>query len=216
MEFKIYPVSEYFYTIEFQIEPSLESVTFLENVKSLLLPKLRNNLLEMPIGLNSIGLAFKNEQLLSENYLKEIIHLTVENAVLDTKEAYKSTNSFEIKVKYDGEDLENISKVTGLSFLEIIQIHTSATYKVGMIGFLPGFPYILGLPEVLKIQKKSVPNAALKAGSVAIADVFTGIYPYESPGGWHVIGYTDFQLFNTNISPYSTLKVGDSINFVAV
>jgi inhibitor of KinA len=216
MEFKVYTVAENFYSVEFQILPNLESISFLENIKLNLLPVLEQIIIEMPIGLNSIGLVLKNNQYVSESFLINSIDNAVKLVVNYSIENLKRGNSFEIKVSYEGEDLEYVSQKTGMSVSEIITLHSSGVYKVGMIGFLPGFPYILGLPEQLKLPRKEVPKVTLKAGSVGIADIYTGIYPSQSPGGWHILGYTDFELFNINKTPFATLKVGDSIKFLAI
>ena len=83
-----------------------------------------------------------------------------------------------------------------------------------MIGFLPGFPYLLGLPEVLHLPRKTSPNTRVPMGSVAIADVFSGIYPIQSPGGWYIVGNTSFELLDSK--GLSTLSVGDTVKFKAI
>lgn len=125
-----------------------------------------------------------------------------------------------IPVCYDeefGPDLVFLMKYCGLTKQEIINIHSAATYKVHMIGFLPGFAYLGGMSEQLLAPRKSVPRAKVPAGSVGIAGAQTGIYPLESPGGWQLIGQTPLQLFDLkqNQKP-SLLKAGDEVIFTPI
>jgi inhibitor of KinA len=97
-----------------------------------------------------------------------------------------------------------------------VRLHAATDHVVGMIGFAPGFPYLLGLPAALSIPRRSTPRTRVPAGSVAIAERQTGIYPRDSPGGWHVIGRTDRVLFDPLKSPPSLLRAGDVVRFVPV
>lgn len=109
-----------------------------------------------------------------------------------------------LPVCYEGEhgrDLREVEKVTGLSREEIIAIHAAGTYEVWMIGFMPGFPYLGGLNPKLRVPRKATPDSYVPAGSVAIAEEFTGIYPADSPGGWHVIARTPKKLVDYNSAP---------------
>jgi inhibitor of KinA len=115
-----------------------------------------------------------------------------------------------------GQDLDFVSKHSHLPTEEIIQLHTSSLYTVFMIGFSPGFPYLGILPEKLEVPRKSNPDSNLPAGSVAIAGRQTGIYPFETPGGWQVIGRTPLRLFDTGRSENSLLKTGYRVQFVSI
>jgi inhibitor of KinA len=124
--------------------------------------------------------------------------------------------SFEIPVRYggaDGFDLEDVARATGLDEAGVIEAHSSATYEVRFIGFSPGFPYLAGLPERLRVPRKASPRPQVPAGSVAIAGVQAGIYPCASPGGWNVIGRTGFALFDPATSEVATLAAGDRVRF---
>lgn len=123
---------------------------------------------------------------------------------------------FEIEVNYSGLDLEEVAKSCKLSIREVIKLHSAPIYTVAMIGFLPGFPYLIGLDKRLNMARKEKPLLRVPSGSVAIGGQQTGIYPFESPGGWHIIGYTDAILFNVERKSESLLKVGDKIKFVKV
>lgn len=118
-----------------------------------------------------------------------------------------------IPVNYDGIDLMDVAQRCGLSVEHVIELHSSATYRVAMIGFLPGFPYLDGLPEALHIPRRAEPRANVAAGSVAIAGSQTGIYPQSSPGGWHILGRTNAILFNPDCDPPTLLQAGDVIKF---
>ncbi|WP_207220046.1 5-oxoprolinase subunit PxpB [Emticicia agri] len=151
------------------------------------------------------GTAYK----LIENYLIDALKN------LASTEA-KESNLIEIPVIYDGEDLSFVAEYNQLSIDEVIQIHTQATYRVYMMGFLPGFAYLGGMDERIATPRKSTPRTRVPAGSVGIAGKQTGIYPLESPGGWQLIGRTSLPLFNMD-SPNSTLlKAGDLVRFVRV
>jgi inhibitor of KinA len=121
-----------------------------------------------------------------------------------------------IPVCYDpslGTDLPWISSHLNLSLEEIISLHTSVVYRVYMIGFIPGFPYMGTLPEQLEVPRKQTPSLKIPMGSVAIAGKQTGIYPAEVPGGWQVIGRTPLKMFDPTKSPCSFLNAGDIVEF---
>ena len=124
-----------------------------------------------------------------------------------------------IPVCYDpslGVDLPWVSSHLNLSLEEIISLHTSVAYRVYMIGFIPGFPYMGTLPERLEVPRKQTPSLKIPMGSVAIAGKQTGIYPAEVPGGWQVIGRTPLKMFDTSTSPCSFLNAGDLVTFMPI
>ena len=121
-----------------------------------------------------------------------------------------------IPVCYDpslGIDLPWVSSHLNLSVDEIISLHTSVAYRVYMIGFIPGFPYMGTLPKQLEVPRKQTPSLKIPMGSVAIAGKQTGIYPAEVPGGWQVIGRTPLKMFDPSTSPCSFLNAGDLVQF---
>jgi KipI family sensor histidine kinase inhibitor len=126
--------------------------------------------------------------------------------------------SFTIPVRYGGAcgpDLEEVAKGTGLSEDEVVAAHAGAAYEVRFIGFSPGFPYLAGLPERLFTPRRESPRRHVPAGSVAIAGAQAGIYPFGSPGGWNVIGRTEFVLFDPSLAAGAVLAPGDRVRFVA-
>lgn len=126
---------------------------------------------------------------------------------------------FDIPVIYGGAagpDLAAVAAATGLDPADVIARHAAAAHVVGMIGFAPGFPYLLGLPDALRLPRRAAPRTAVEAGSVAIAEGQTGIYPRRGPGGWHVIGRTAVDLFDPTRDPPALLRAGDRVRFVPV
>ena len=123
----------------------------------------------------------------------------------------------EIPVHFDSEsalDLDLVSKHSGLSTDEVIAVFTGKTYRVYMLGFLPGFTYMGEVDERIATPRKETPRTATPKGSVGIAGKQTGIYSLESPGGWQIIGRTDVEMFTPNADPPSYLQAGDEIRFV--
>jgi inhibitor of KinA len=122
----------------------------------------------------------------------------------------------EIPVCYDEEfalDLERVANHTSLTADAIVVLHSSAKYTVACIGFMPGFPFLAGLPQQLRVPRLESPRTKVSAGSVAIANAQAGVYPLESPGGWNVLGRTPLQLFRVNESPPTLLRPGDCVQF---
>ncbi len=125
----------------------------------------------------------------------------------------------QIPVCYGGEygpDLREVAAATGLSTCEVIALHSGASYTVAAVGFSPGFPYLLGLPECLHVPRRKTPRSGIPAGSVAVAGSQAGIYPFTSPGGWQVLGRTAESLFDPHALRPALLKPGDRVRFVAV
>jgi inhibitor of KinA len=130
----------------------------------------------------------------------------------------ETTRVVEIPVCYDQEnapDLLRMSYEKKIGVQEIIQTHFSRTYRVYMIGFLPGFAYLGQVEERLATHRKDRP-ATVRAGSVGIAGQQTGIYPLNSPGGWNIIGRTPFQLFNIKNDPPVLVQSGDYVKFYPI
>ncbi len=128
-----------------------------------------------------------------------------------------NTTLWEIPVQYASAaeyDMKEVMNITGLSHSELIEAHCLPTYLVAFIGFLPGFPYLFGLPDQLVVPRKPIHDRMIKGGSVAIGGNQTGIYPSDSPGGWFVIGRTEFSLFQPEKEPYCVLIPGDEVRFV--
>lgn len=115
-----------------------------------------------------------------------------------------------------GPDLAALAQHAGLSVAQTIERHCAVEYLVAMLGFAPGFPYLLGLDPVLQTPRLATPRTRVPAGSVAIGGAQTGIYPRDSPGGWRIIGHTPLVLFDATREPPSLLQPGDRVRFIGV
>jgi KipI family sensor histidine kinase inhibitor len=120
----------------------------------------------------------------------------------------------EIPVSYDGPDLSDVAERTGLKIAEVIERHSSRTYRAYMSGFVPGFAYLGDLDRSLVLPRRITPRVRVPAGSVAIAGEQTAVYPLETPGGWHLIGTTDARLFDATRREPALIRPGDSVRFV--
>lgn len=122
-----------------------------------------------------------------------------------------------VDVVYDGPDLEDVAGMVGRSVDEVVALHTGAEYTVVMLGFSRAFPYLSGLnPALAGISRLATPRTRVPAGSVGIALDQTGIYPMTSPGGWRLVGRTDFVLFDPATWPPSPLRPGGKLRLRAV
>jgi len=115
-----------------------------------------------------------------------------------------------------GPDLEFVAKHNGLSPEEVVRIHTSNTYLIYMLGFIPGFAYLGGMPSRIATPRLGTPRSRIPDGSVGIAGSQTGIYPAESPGGWQLIGRTPIELFHPHKEPPVLLQTGNHVVFVRI
>ncbi len=125
----------------------------------------------------------------------------------------------EIPVCYGGPygpDLAACAARAGLEETVFVKRHASAQYRVAMIGFMPGFPYLTGLPQELSQPRLASPRSAVPAGSVGIAGGHTGIYPLATPGGWQLIGRTPLRLFDPGRAEPFLLRAGDVLTFVPI
>jgi len=119
----------------------------------------------------------------------------------------------EIPVVYDGVDLDEVAAATGLTSGQVIEIHSSVVYSAAFLGFTPGWAYLVGLPSSLHLPRRSTPRTSVAAGSVAIANEFTGVYPTVSPGGWHLLGHTDQRMFDYERAKPALVMAGDRVRF---
>jgi len=122
----------------------------------------------------------------------------------------------EIPVRYDGPDLDEVARRTGLSVADVVARHTGRVYTVYFLGFVPGWAYLGDLDPSLVVPRRTEPRPRVPAGSVAIAGAQTGVYPYAIPGGWHLIGRTSAELFDPMRDPPAVFAAGDRVRFVRV
>jgi inhibitor of KinA len=129
---------------------------------------------------------------------------------------YDTGTMVDVPVCYGGDhgpDLRAVAAVTGLREHEVVAIHSRATYRVYVVGFVPGFPYMASVDPRLVLPRLETPRTRVPAGSVAIAAGQTGIYPSETPGGWHLIGRTPLKPFDPARAEPFAFKAGDRVRF---
>ena len=138
-------------------------------------------------------------------------------ALLDRRSGLcRDATLWRVPVCYEGEfapDLAEVARLTELTPREVVGLHSAVRYHVYMLGFLPGFPYLGDLPPQLALPRRADPRVRVPAGSVSIATTLTAIYPYESPGGWHLIGATPIRLFDPERPRPALLAPGDIVRF---
>lgn len=115
-----------------------------------------------------------------------------------------------------GADLADVASATGLSPDAVVQLHADTELSVYMIGFMPGFPFMGDLPSALDMPRRREPRLRVPAGSVAITGSLTAIYPWQSPGGWQLIGRCPVPLFDAAAATPSLLAPGDTVRFEAI
>lgn len=126
--------------------------------------------------------------------------------------AGRSAREIVLAVCYDGADLDDVARAAGLTVAEVCALHESAHYVVELMGFAPGFAYLSGLPAPLHLPRRPTPRARVPAGSLAIAGAQTAVYPFDSPGGWHLLGrVVGASLFDDR---GAHLRLGDRVRFV--
>ncbi len=148
--------------------------------------------------------------------LKKKMEAFIENAGLSTEALGKV---YIVPVCYGGEygpDLQNVGAMNKMEIEEVIATHVSVDYRIYMIGFTPGFPYLGGMSQSIASPRLKKPRTKIYAGSVGIAGEQTGIYPIDSPGGWQIIGRTPLKLFDINREDPILIEAGNYIRFVEI
>jgi KipI family sensor histidine kinase inhibitor len=118
-----------------------------------------------------------------------------------------------IPVHYNGVDLDSVATTAGLSVADLVQLHSATTYNVDLLGFVPGWAYLSEIDARLQIPRRQQPRPRVAAGSVAIAATQTGVYPLDTPGGWHILGHTNVVMFDARRDPPALLRAGDTVKF---
>jgi len=146
----------------------------------------------------------------------------VRDALRDSNESRHDrieTSFVEVPVCYETEfapDLDEVARHAGVHRQEVVDLHSSAEYRVHCVGFTPGFPFLGGLPPKLATPRRDIPRKEIPAGSVGIGGTQTGIFPLKSPGGWNVIGRTPLRLFDPQRNPPVLFRAGDHVRFRAI
>jgi inhibitor of KinA len=214
IEYKIYPIGDAALTIEFEnlIDEKLNQ--FILDFSQFIDNQLFLGIIETVPAYNSLSIFYNPNRNLTYSFLKNhLIELLIN---FEWVQENIERKVIEIPTIYDGEDIKIVSKYCKVSVEELIKIHSSPTYRVFMMGFLPGFAYLGGMNERISIPRKDTPRLKVPVGSVGIAGKQTGIYPLESPGGWQLIGRTELKLFDKNKSNPTLLKAGDLVKFIPI
>ena len=156
------------------------------------------------------ALKWRHEQL--EEILKQYLD-RMEDVTLPER------RQVEIPVCYGGEhgpDLIDVSKIHGMTPAQVIQLHSSSTYVVYFLGFVPGFAYLGELPQALVTPRLATPRRRVPPGSVGIAGRQTGVYPVATPGGWRLLGRTPISMFRPDRTGFSFLSIGDRVRFTPI
>lgn len=130
-----------------------------------------------------------------------------------TPPAAAATPAVTIAVRYDGPDLSAVAARADLDVDELIELHTKPEYVVAFMGFAPGFAYMTGLDPRLHLPRRAEPRPKVAPGSVAIATTYAAVYPTQAPGGWHLLGHTDADLFDPSRRPPALLEPGTRVTF---
>jgi KipI family sensor histidine kinase inhibitor len=163
-------------------------------------------------GMNNLSLVFDPEQVDAAELEMQVLSAWPQLAGMTIE-----GREIRIPVAYGGEsgpDLPDVAAHTGLTPPEVVQRHAGAEYVVYLLGFLPGFAFMGGLPPELATPRRSEPRVAVPARSVAIGGAQTGVYPLVSPGGWQLIGRTPIELFDPRKAEPTLLRPGDRVRFV--
>jgi inhibitor of KinA len=150
------------------------------------------------------------------DWLAARIRATVAGIADSGRRTRSRSQSIEVPVCYDSEfalDIDDVARCANISPSEVVRLHSAAEYRVACIGFVPGFPFLAGLPEKLATPRRKVPRKEIPPGSVGIGGAQTGIYPLRSPGGWNLIGRTPLRLFDPAENPPVLLLAGQHVRF---
>jgi len=162
----------------------------------------------------SVGIHF--DPLLTDlSALERVVHEEATRAA--TADAADQRRPLEIRVRYGGDagpDLDAVAEWASCSPADVVERHAARTYRVYMLGFVPGFAYMGRVDSRIAAPRHRVPRDAVAAGSVGIAGEQTGVYPISTPGGWQIIGRTDAVMFDPARTPASLLGPGDLVRFV--
>lgn len=222
--YTIYPLGDTALTLDYGnvIDPAINKqvLCLFQKLKTLGLPFILDvipayasltvyyDVVEVRQHLEDNATAYKAMQVLVENTLA---------SVMANEEALP--RSIKVPVCYSSKfapDLSGLAGAKGLTAEQVIELHTSKTYRVYMIGFMPGFPYMGEVNEEIAMPRKLQPRLQVEAGAVGIAGRQTGIYPQASPGGWQIIGRTPIALFDPHRQVPTLLKPGDEVQFYSI
>jgi KipI family sensor histidine kinase inhibitor len=145
-----------------------------------------------------------------------VTRVTSLSSVASPRSATARAEPVEIEVVYDGPDLAEVARLTGLDEDAVVAAHTGTPWRIAFGGFAPGFAYLTGGDPRLAVPRRDEPRTTVPAGAVGLAGEYSGVYPRPSPGGWQLIGRTDAVLWDAEREPPALLVPGGSVQFRAV
>lgn len=220
--FRIYPCGDYAITIELGDRIDKEINQKAISLSHLLASQQKEGIKDIIPSYHTVTIVYDLSLLKKNNPAKPIyenMHDWLLQSVKDNSDFTSETRLIKIPVCYDillVSDIAFIAEQHGLSVDDVINIHTSKTYRVYLVGFLPGFAYMGSVDNRIATPRKSSPRISVPAGSVGIAGEQTGIYPFDSPGGWQIVGQTPLQVFNVNDQLPCLLNPGDEVQFYSI
>ncbi len=222
--YKIYPLGESAITIDFGNIISIEINDFVINLATQINKQNFKGFIECVPAYSSLTIFYDVFEVRNNygditnsfQFVAEFLENTIKSL---PKSKNSKTKTIEIPVSFDKEfaiDLEFVAESNNLKSSQVVEIFLSKTYRVFMLGFLPGFAYMGELDGRIATPRKQTPRTKVPKGSVGIAGMQTGIYPLESPGGWQIIGKTEIELFTPNKAKPTLLQTGDAVKFTKI
>ena len=213
--FSIHTNSDNSVIVEFSDDISIELTRYILSAKDIIEQSDISGFIEAVPAYNSLLVIIEPSHFSADRVIKKL------ESLLRDVEPLSLTNSQKhiIPVCYHtslAPDLEQVAKHNGLTVEKVIEVHTGGEYPVYMLGFLPGFLYLGGLDTRIHCPRRNDPRPKIEAGSVGIGGDQTGIYPINSPGGWHIIGKTPIALLDISKSVPAIAKPLDTIQFKAI
>jgi len=213
--FSIHTNSDNSVIVEFSDDISIELTRYILSAKDIIEQSDISGFIEAVPAYNSLLVIIEPSHFSADRVIKKL------ESLLRDVEPLSLTNSQKhiIPVCYHtslAPDLEQVAKHNGLTVEKVIEVHTGGEYPVYMLGFLPGFLYLGGLDKKIHCPRRDDPRSRIEAGSVGIGGDQTGIYPINSPGGWHIIGKTPIALLDISKSVPAIAKPLDTIQFKAI
>jgi KipI family sensor histidine kinase inhibitor len=215
---KVVSLSENTLVVLFDQTISRQTAAEVLKLKQLINKELAEFVIDIIPSYTSIHVSFNLRKISHKSFVEKVETLTQQTR--QTKQAdlqqNHEKNLIEIPVYYGEEvgfDLHQIADKSGLSIKQIIQTHSDKIYDVFALGFAPGFAYLGTVDEQIAIPRKETPRLSVPQGSLGIAGEQTAIYPFDSPGGWNIIGKTPIKLVDYNQQSPCIFEVGDSIKF---
>lgn len=216
MELELFPVGDTVVQIVFGKEISEESNRNIRTFVDRLEKHPIEGVVEWVPAYTTLSIFYRPDIILYKEICKKLESIQID---LQGTETVIPSLIYEIPTFYGGEvgsDLSYVAQYNDLTEEEVIATHTSKEYLIYMMGFLPGFPYLGGMPKRIATPRRKNPRPMIKKGSVGIAGEQTGIYPIESPGGWQIIGQTPVRLYDLKRDKPILLSSGDYLKFVSI